>query len=198
MKPIRGLALLLALSLTACASLAPGSRGREQRELWKEAHLSLLKEDFRTANSAFGRLVADYPGTEEGREALFFMGEIRMDPRNPDWNTRTAADYLRRYLALADSVRKVEIHRAPEAMTFLEIANQLNLPPEQRIGALQPGTERVAVPGPVRVVPGEQAQELANEVERLRRVVAERDETIRRQREELNRIRNTLTPGRRP
>lgn len=193
----RGLPFLLALVVTACATLAPGSRGREGRQLWTEAHLALRAENFRAADSAFNRLATDHAGTEEGREALFFMGEMRMDPRNPGWNSLRAADYLRRYLALADSARG-EIHREPEARTFLELANQLNLPPDQRVAALQPGTVERTVPGPVRIVPGEQAAELNAEVLRLRRELADRDETIRRQREELNRIRNTLAPGRRP
>ncbi|HEX2189405.1 MAG TPA: hypothetical protein VHG51_10930 [Longimicrobiaceae bacterium] len=198
MKLNRGLAVLLALAVTACATLAPGSRDRAGKELWNQAHLALRAENFRVADSAFNRLVTDFAGTEEGREAIFFMGEIRMDPRNPGWNSLRAADYLRRYLALADSSRRVEIHREAEARTFLELANQLNLPPDQRIGALQPGTERVQIPGPVRIVPGEQAAELNAEVQRLRGELNARDETIRRQREELNRIRNTLAPGRRP
>lgn len=198
MKPIRGLALLLALLLTGCATLAPGSRGREEKRLWRDAHLALRAENFGAADSAFRRLATEYPTREEGREALFFLGEMRMDPRNPGWNSRGAADYLRRYLAFGDSGSRVEIHRAPEATTFLELANQLNLPADQRIGALQPGTERVSVPGPTRIVPSEQAAELAAEVQRLRAQVAERDATIRRQTDELNRIRNTLAPGRRP
>lgn len=198
MKLIRGLALLLALLLPACATLAPGSRGREVKRLWTEAHLALRAENFRTADSAFSRLATQHASTEQGREAVFFLGEMRMDPRNPAWNSRRAADYLRRYLALADPAGRVEIHRRPEATTFLELANQLNLPPEQRVAQLQPGTVERAVPGPVRIVPGEQAAELSAEVQRLRRELADRDETIRRQREELNRIRNTLAPGRRP
>ena len=200
MKPTRGLVFLLALFLTACATLAPGSAGREGRRLWTQAHLALQAENFRAADSLFTRLATAHPGSEEGREALFFLGEMRMDPRNPGWNSRQAADYLRRYLARGDSGR-VEIHRQSEASTFLELANQLNLPAGQRIGALQPGTTvevRRTAPVPQRVVPSEEAAALRAEVERLRGQVAERDETIQRQRDELNRIRNTLAPGRRP
>jgi len=200
MKPTRGLVLLLALFLAACATLAPGSGDRQAKRLWTDAHLALRAENFRAADSLFSRLATAHPGTEEGREALFFLGEMRMDPRNPGWNSRQAADYLRRYLAHGANERPTEIHRHPEANTFLELANQLNLPPGQRIGALQPGTsvEVRTVTTPQRVVPSEEAAALRTELERLRREVEERDETIRRQREELNRIRNTLTPGRRP
>lgn len=196
----RGLALFFVLLLSACATIGLRPGGGERDELWTEAHLALRAERFGAADSAFSRLVAAHPEAEEGREALFFLGATRLDPRNPAWSSRQAADYLRRYLAQADSGRKVEIHRRPEAVTLLQLANQLNMPAEQRISALQPQTqtERVAVPGPVRVVPGDQARELAAEVERLRRLVAEREETIRKQREELERIRNTLAPGRRP
>lgn len=204
MKPIRGLVFLLALFLAACATLAPGSGGRQAKRLWTDAHLALRAENFRAADSVFSRLATTHPNTEEGREALFFLGEMRMDPRNPGWNSRQAADYLRRYLAHGASERPTEIHRHPEASTFLELANQLNLPAGQRIGALQPGTvERpqrptTATPVPQRVVPSEEAAALRAEIERLRAELADRDDTIRRQREELNRIRNTLAPGRRP
>ena len=196
----RGLAPLVVLLLSACATIGLGSEGRERDDLWSVAHLALQAERFAAADSAFSRLATMHPGTEEGRESLFFLGAMHLDPRNPGWSSGEAAEYLRRYLALADSAREVQIHRRPEAVTILQLANQLNMPAEQRIGALQPQTqtERVAVPGPVRVVPGEQARELAAEVERLQRQVAERDETIKKQREELNRIRNTLAPGRRP
>ncbi|MET0399539.1 MAG: hypothetical protein ABW277_22300 [Longimicrobiaceae bacterium] len=203
MKPTRGLVFLLALFLAACATLAPGSGGREGKRLWTAAHLALRAENFRAADSLFTRLATAHPRTEEGHEALFFLGEMRMDPRNPGWNSRLAAEYLRRYLARGDSSPRAEIHRQPEASTFLELANQLNLPAGQRIGALQPGTTRVEVPQqqapvPQRVVPSEEAAALRTEIERLRAQVAERDETIQRQRDELNRIRNTLAPGRRP
>jgi hypothetical protein len=205
MKPTRGLVLLLALFLAACATLAPGSGGRQAKRLWTDAHLALRAENFRAADSIFSRLATTHPDTEEGREALFFLGEMRMDPRNPGWNSRQAADYLRRYLAHGASERPTEVHRHPEASTFLELANQLNLPAGQRIGALQPGTvERpqqrpaTAAPVPQRVVPSEEAAALRTEIERLRAEVEERDEQIRRLREELNRVRNTLAPGRRP
>ena len=202
MKPTRGLVLLLALFLAACATLAPGSGGREGKRLWTAAHLALRAENFRAADSLFSRLATAHPRSEEGHEALFFLGEMRMDPRNPGWNSRLAAEYLRRYLARGDSSPRAEIHRQPEANTFLELANQLNLPAGQRIGALQPGTTRVEVPQqapvPQRVVPSEEAAALRAEIERLRGELEARDETIRRQRDELNRIRNTLAPGRRP
>lgn len=202
MKPTRGLVFLLALFLAACATLAPASGGREGKRLWTAAHLALRDENFRAADSLFSQLATAHPLTEEGREALFFLGEMRMDPRNPGWNSRMAADYLRRYLARGDSAPRVEIHRQPEANTLLELANQLNLPAGQRIGALQPGTTTVEVrttaPVPQRVVPSEEAAALRTEIERLRGELTERDETIRRLRDELNRIRNTLAPGRRP
>ncbi|HEV2147859.1 MAG TPA: hypothetical protein VGR37_10695 [Longimicrobiaceae bacterium] len=196
----RGLAPLLVLLVAGCATFAPGSRDRAERDLWREAHLALGAGNFAAADSAFSRLASTYPDTEEGREAVFFLGEMRLDPRNPGWNTRAAAEHLRRYLARGDTAGQREIHRRPEATTFLELANQLNLPPDQRVAQLQPETEvrTRTVPGPVRVVPGEQAAELSAEVQRLRRELADREETIRRQREELNRIRNTLAPGRRP
>jgi hypothetical protein len=95
---------------------------------------------------------------------------------------------------------------------LLEIANQLNLPPEERVPELQPRTRVVtraptpgraptqAAPPPLRVAP---AAEAAAEIERLRRqlgerekVIAARDDEIRRLREEIERIRKTLVPQR--
>ncbi|HEX2095375.1 MAG TPA: hypothetical protein VHG28_23465 [Longimicrobiaceae bacterium] len=169
--------------------------------MWERAHLALAIENFRTADSVFSQLATRFPQSHEGREALFYLGAMRIDPRNPGWSSQAAAEYLRRYLAHPGNGDAPEIQRRAEATTFLELANQLNLPADERVPALQP-TDTVVISGrrgvPRVITSAEAARELQGEVERLRREVAERDETIRRQREELNRIRNTLAPGRRP
>jgi hypothetical protein len=90
------------------------------------------------------------------------------------------------------------VHRRPEAQTLLQFAVQLNLPPDQRVAALQPQQVPAAAPAAQRrvVAPAQQVQTLTAEVDRLRREVAQRDEQIRTQREELERIRRTLAPRR--
>jgi hypothetical protein len=65
--------------------------------------------------------------------------------------------------------------------------------PARRVPGLQPEVVTREVEGPRVVVPAQESRALAAEVERLRAQVAERDATIRQQREELERIRRTLT-----
>lgn len=201
MKRIRPFVLLLVALLAACAHLGRGSEERRERDrLWGAAHAALSAEDFRTADTLFTRFSERFPETPEGRDALFYLGAMRMDPRNPAWSSRIAAEWLRQYLARGDTAGENRVYRRPEAITLLELANQLNMPAENRIAALKPDTvvtTRTRVV-PRRVVTAEESRALAGEVERLRREVAEREETIRTQREELNRIRRTLAPGRRP
>lgn len=200
MKQTRVLLLALVALVSACAHLSPGSGGREKDRLWREAHLALAAQNFRSADSLFAGLAASFPESEEGREAHFYLGAMRLDPRNEGWSSQQAAEHLRRYLAGDTASARRTIFRKPEAGTLLELANQLNMPAESRVPALQPDTVVRTVPGRSRrvVVPAEESRELSSEVARLRRELAEREETIRRQREELNRIRNTLAPGRRP
>ncbi|HEX7240087.1 MAG TPA: hypothetical protein VF263_07470 [Longimicrobiaceae bacterium] len=198
MKRFHALAVLSFALLPACASLPLGSGGGRD-DLWVQAQRALLAGSFRTADSAFSRLATEHVGTTEGREAVFFLGAIRIDPRNPGFTSRGASDYLRRYLASPDSGRNgKDLYRKPEAQTLLSLAEQLNLAPAERIASLQgdQSVRTVTVPGPTRTVTTEGSQV---EVERLRGEVRERDETIRELREELTRIRNTLAPpSRRP
>jgi len=200
MKQVRVLALAAVALATGCAHLGRGHDGKERETLWREAHIALGAENFRAADTLFASLAMRFGQEQEGREAVFYLGAMRLDPRNPGWNSRAAADHLRRYLTVADTGRADLIYRRPEATTLLELANQLNMPEGSRIPALQPDTvvRTRTVPGRRVIVPAEESRALGAEVERLRRELAERDETIRAQREELNRIRRTLTPGRRP
>jgi hypothetical protein len=180
-------------------------------ELWRNAHTAFAQERFADAERGFRRVAAEFPERREGREALFYLGSLQMDPRNAKWEPDSAAVSLRRYLE-RDSVAAPHTLRRPEALVLLEIANQLNLPPDQRVPELQPRTRVVtraptpgraptqAAPPPLRVAP---AAEAAAEIERLRRqlgerekVIAARDDEIRRLREEIERIRKTLVPQR--
>jgi hypothetical protein len=193
MKPIGAVLLLF---LGACAHLGVRSHdGRTREALWDQAHRALESADFARADSLFSRLSTDYPASDAGRESLFYLGALRLDPRNPDWDPAPAEAGLRHYLD-ADSGREARIHRRPEAEILVEIAHQLNLPPSQRISGLQPGEKVVKVPQ--RIVSYKETESQANEIADLRQQVAARDAQIKKLQDELDRIRKTLTTGRTP
>jgi hypothetical protein len=184
--------LLIIVLLSSCAHLPGLNReAGERADLWAEAHQALAAEEFERAETTFEQLAREYPESKEGRESLFYLGALRLDPRNPAWDPKPAELALRRYLA-KDSVRTGSINRRPEGEVFLLIAQQLNLPAEERVPGLQPETrvvtERV-------VVPARESRALRAEVERLRQQLAERDAELARQKEELERIRKALTGG---
>ena len=196
---------LIAIALPACATLRGlgGDGDREMDSLWREAHTAFARERFTEAEQGFRRLAAEFPESYEGKEATFYIGSLRMDPRNPNWGPDSAAAALKRYLAQDSGDVRKSLPR-PEAVVLLELASQLNLPANQRVPELQP-TERVVVrPGaPTRVAPASESQALSGEVERLRRQlndkdreIGSRDNEIRRLRDELERIRKTLVPQR--
>jgi hypothetical protein len=192
----RSLVLLSLLLITACSHL-PGRlapNGSTRAELWHDAHVALYREDFARADSLFSRLAAEHPDAVEGREARFYVGAVNLDPRNRDWNPERAETEFHAYLQ-QDTVGGL-IHRRPEATTMLEVARQLNLPPAERVAGLRGGGS----PGDTvrlverRVAPEGQVRDLQEENERLRAQVLRREEEIRQQREELERIRRALQP----
>jgi TolA-binding protein len=187
--------LALVLPLGGCASLGlAGGESADRTELWNRAQNALAVEEFSLAEGIFEELVGNYPETLEGRESLFYLGSLRLDPRNPDWDPRPAETRLAEYLAIMEG-DEARIYRYPEARTLHELARQLNLPPESRVAGLQPEERVVTVEERV-VVPGRQSRELTAQVAELRRQLAERDARIQQQQEELERIRRTLTgPG---
>lgn len=193
MKPIGAVLVLL---LGACAHLGVNPHeGRAREALWDQAHRALDSADFPRADSLFTRLSTDYPDTDAGRESLFYLGALRLDPRNPNWDPQPAETRLRHYLDV-DSSRETTVHRRPEAEILVEIAHQLNLPPAQRITGLQPGEKVVKVPQ--RIVAYKETETQANEIADLRQQVATRDAQIKKLQDELDRIRKTLTTGRTP
>lgn len=194
-----GALLLLLLGLSgACAQLSrlpglPGVGPSPSLVLWNQAHAALQAGQFERADSLFNRLTTDYAESREGREALFYRGVIALDPRNPRWNPKPAEADLEQYVA-SDTLPG-GVQRLPEGETLLELARQLNLPAAERVPGLKPETRTVVTPGPARVITrAGEAQAAAAEADRLRARLAERDEEIRRLREELDRIRKTLTP----
>ena len=195
---------LLVVLLPACATLGGFGKNRGLDQLWREAHTAFAAERFAEAEQSFRRVATEYPETREGVEALFYVGTLRMDPRNPQWSPDTAAAVMRRYLD-RDSATGPKTLPRPEAIVILGLASQLNLPAEDRVPELQPRTRVITRAGPpapprTRVITTDASEaELAplrRQIEQLRQQLAERDEQIRRQREELERIRKTLTPQR--
>ncbi len=188
--------VILLLALGGCAHLGVRSPESQARiELWDQGHKALAVADFARADSLFTRLSKEYPDSDAGRESLFYLGVLRLDPRNPGWDPQPAEARLRRYLE-SDSTSDVEIHRRPEAEILVEIAHQLNLPPAERISGLQPEEKVVKVPQ--RIVSFKQSEAQAGEIAALRQQVADRDAQVKKLQDELERIRKTLTGGRRP
>lgn len=184
-------ALVLACVLGGCATLGGfGEVNRGTSTLWKNANDALAQRDFVRAEALFDELATDHAGSVEGRESLFYLGVIYLDPRNPDWDPVPAEENLGAYLGYLGN-RDVRLFRYLEAQAFHEMAVQLNLPPSSRVEGLQP--EEVVVVEERVLAPATQSRELAAEVEALRAAVAERDARIQSQQEELERIRRTLT-----
>jgi hypothetical protein len=188
---------MLLLALSACAHLGhlgPSPDGSDVADqMWDEAHRALAAGDFISADSLFTRLSVEYPQTDAGRESVFYLGVIRLDPRNPAWDPAPAEQELHRYLD-EDSAGVGTIHRRPEAQTLYELAHQLTMPAESRVPGLQPETRVVTK----RVVaPAKESQALADEVADLHRQLDAKDAQIQKLSDELERIRKTLT-GTRP
>ena len=197
---------LLVVLLPACATLSGIGEERGLDQLWREAHTAYAAGRFAESEQSFRRVAAEYPESRQGVESLFYVGALRMDPRNPQWSPDTAAVVMRRYLA-RDSATGPETLPRPEALVILELASQLNLPAEDRaIPELQPRTRvitRAGVPAPPvrpRITPTDvseaEAGALRREIDQLKRQVGDRDQQIRNLRDELERIRKTLTPQR--
>ncbi|HEV2129863.1 MAG TPA: hypothetical protein VGR27_02090, partial [Longimicrobiaceae bacterium] len=88
------------------------------------------------------------------------------------------------------------IHRRPEATTLLRLADQLVLPTAEARAAPGAGTApaQEAPRGTPRTVTAAAERQMQAELDSLRRQLVEREETIRRQHEELERIRRVLAP----
>lgn len=180
-------AILLALS--GCAHLgSPPADVLERNQLWARAQILLAADEFARADSLFSQVARSYPETDEGRESLFYRGMIALDPGNPDWNSEAAEELLQAYLASGGD-EGTGVHRQPEAETLLELAIQLNLPAEERISPLQ------ARPQTRVVIQARDAEETLAENERLRQELAAREAEIQQLKEEMDRIRRTLTGG---
>ena len=175
------LALLLLLTLpAACRTAPPEERPASRLELARE---SLHRGAFVTADEALTALAVDEAGSSEGHEALFLLGVLHLDPRNPAWSPREAESVLARYLEFPFGE-----HR-PEGVALYALARRLAAPQlsysvgRPASGGGQGGGEAAAPAA------GE-----GDEAARLRAEVAARDRELAKLREELERIRRRLTP----
>jgi hypothetical protein len=194
------LAVLTTL-LVSCAHLGgQGEQTAARADLWHDAHTALYERQFARADSVFTRLAQAHPNSDEGREAIFYLGSIYLDPRNPAMESQRAETHFRQYLD-QDTVGTL-IHRRPEATALLELARQLNLPVEERAAALRDGyivrlpatPAGQTPPPPPRPAGPLDAQALLQDNQRLRQMLQQRDDEIRRQQAELERIRRALSP----
>lgn len=193
MRPFAAAFLLLLAS--ACATV-PFSSGDDRGRLWRQGHEAFYAKDFPAATAAFQRLASEHPRAGEGREARYYLGMLTLDPANPAFDVRAASEHLGIYLSL-DSVAPGVLRHRPEAGSLLAFAQELQRVCPDPAGKLRCGgtpptviVERPPAGAPPTPAPTAEAAEIA----RLRRELNQRDETIRQLREELQRIRNTLSP----
>jgi hypothetical protein len=191
--------LLLALPLlAACATLHGGARQQadaQRARLWEQAFDAYSHDSLRVAQALYQRLAAEYPRTHEGHEARYFLGFLNSDPRTGP-NLHAAEQHLAIYLA-DDSARSLRGGYRREATSLLMLVRAMQSPCDQRPAGLQCMRVRdtVAVSA-ASESPGAAGASAASaaELARLRRGFAERGDTIRDLRAELERIRNTLAP----
>ena len=196
----RLLVLLATLALPACATLrgGGGSDAGERTRLWRAAHTAYHQDSFRVAAAAFQRLAADFPRTTEGHEARFYLGVLSLEPRSA-LDLTIARQHLQLYVT-ADTTQGMRGYHGREAESLLRHGSELQRPSDLRTGAVGCETRLVTRPGAPEPAPpaATPSPESGAEAARLRRELAERDQTIRDLREELQRIRNTLAPRRQP
>lgn len=144
---------------------------------------------FTTADQILSALAAEEARTAEGHEALFLLGLLHLDPRNPAWSPAEAEVVLARYLEFPFGA-----HR-PEGVALYALARRLAKP---QIAATTARTVPLPAdePGPPQQGAGSQATAAgeASEVDRLRAEVAARDRELAKLRDEIERIRRRLTP----
>jgi hypothetical protein len=181
--------LLLPLTLGCLLWLAPGcahvpveERPASRIEAAREA---LHGGQFASADSMLSALAAAEPETAQGHQALFLLGVLHLDPRNPAWSPAEAEIVLARYLEFPFGE-----HR-PEAVALYALARRLAAP-MPRVARVPAGEGRSGGAAPPAAAGGGAGE--GDESERLRREIADRDRELAKLREELERIRRRLSP----
>jgi hypothetical protein len=191
-------AIFSVLLLGACATLRGGGPDAGHRaRLWEQAHAAYAQDSFRVAAAAFQRLANEHPRTTEGHESRFYLGVLSLEPRS-SVDLTLARQQLQMYVA-DDTAQALRGYHLREAGSLLRLVTELQRPCDTRMGAVacDPRVVTRTVTEPASGGSGDSSAAAA-EASRLRREVAERDQTIRDLREELQRIRNTLAPRRQP
>jgi hypothetical protein len=180
--PSLALGCLLSLAL-GCSHVAAVVEERPARRI-DAAREALHGGQFASADHVLSALAANEPETAEGHQALFLLGVLHLDPRNPAWSPAEAEIVLARYLEFPFGE-----HR-PEAVALYTLARRLAQPQPLLSRARAPDTAGDEALGP----PPAGADGGGNEAERLRREIADRDRELAKLREEMERIRRRLTP----
>ena len=184
--------LVSVLFLAGCATFPPRP-GADRTRLWEQGHDAFAADSLRVAAAAFQRLTNEHPHSREGHEARFYLGVLALEPAS-GLDLSVASEQLAMYL-VEDSIRSYPGYHRAEAATLLRLAGDLRRPCAERTNPAL----RCTAAAPTRAADAPAAEGSGNaEAARLRREIAERDETIRRLRDELERIRNTLAPRRTP
>jgi hypothetical protein len=178
--PPLALVCLLSLAL-GCAHAAAVVEERPARRI-DVAREALHGGQFASADHLLTELAADEPETAEGHQALFLLGVLLLDPRNPAWSPAEAEIVLARYLEFPFGE-----HR-PEAVALYTLARRL-AQPFPLLGRASGGDEGTASGPPEAAAGGE-----GDEADRLRREIADRDRELAKLRDEIERIRRRLTP----
>lgn len=171
------LALAAALSLAlGCAHVPPAVEERPIGTV-EAAREALHGGQFATADHLLTALAANEPETAEGHQALFLLGMLHLDPRNPAWSPAEAEVVLARYLEFPFGENR------PEAVALYALARRLAQPLPLFARAGGDGSP-----------PPDAAGGQGDEAELLRREIAARDRELAKLRDELERIRRRLAP----
>ncbi|HEX2163462.1 MAG TPA: hypothetical protein VHM02_05895, partial [Thermoanaerobaculia bacterium] len=111
------LALVLTLLATVGCAHAPAVEAPPRSRL-DAAREALHGGAFATADQILSELAADAPLSADGHEALFLLGLLHLDPRNPAWSPAEAEIVLARYLEVPFGAQR------PEAVSLFALARR--------------------------------------------------------------------------
>lgn len=180
------LALCWLLLAAGCSTVAVEQRPAGRLEAARQA---LHGGEFATADQVLSMLAAEEPDSADGHEALFLLGLLHLDPRNPAWSPAEAEVVLARYLEFPFGERR------PEGVALYALARRLARPQIAAAARSVPlSADGLAPAGDSAEGTAGAAAGEAGEIERLRGEVAARDRELAKLRDELERIRRRLAP----
>lgn len=181
------------LPLALCWLLAAGCASVETARERPDGRLDAAREalhggEFATADQVLSALAAEDAASAEGHEALFLLGLLHLDPRNPAWSPAEAEVVLARYLEFPFGRSR------PEGVALYALARRLARPQIAAATGRTVASTGDGAPPPADSAGATPAADSAGEAERLRAEVAARDRELARLRDELERIRRRLAP----